>query len=214
MTYDRNDSVTMTRRDPDTRWWHRLIGQSQYHVMASWIVQIMASQSNKSDWSEVMRDGLTWIDIKVFASASIYQNLNPFSVTPDIDDVDTDLGRGVCGTSSTPGVGVKMAWAGWARSSGGDSFRSSSPFSSACSREYSWPMKLKFGETIERRDFNSAKASWSVILVWYMRYANVTVADLDTPAWQCTRTRPHDFRTSSGTQEWREYLVWMLIVLL
>jgi len=69
---------------------------------------------------------------------------------------------------------------------------------SAASNSSSWPMKLKFGATMGRRDLTKRKASSIARFDLAIMYAIANVDDRDTPAWQWIRTWPPPASTLSA----------------
>lgn len=62
-------------------------------------------------------------------------------------------------------------------------------------------MKLRFGEITGLRSLTNLYASPRHIPCFLMMYATVTVAERDTPAWQCTRTPLPCSRASSAKEK-------------
>lgn len=65
------------------------------------------------------------------------------------------------------------------------------------SKPNNWPIKLKFGEIMRRRDFTNSYASSIRSFLVAIKYAIQIVADLLIPAWQWTKTFPFDSLTES-----------------
>ena len=63
-------------------------------------------------------------------------------------------------------------------------------------------MKLKLGATMDRRDLTYLYASSMDRVECFIMYAITMVADLDTPAWQCTSAFPPRFLTPSAKKKW------------
>ena len=78
-----------------------------------------------------------------------------------------------------------------------------SPFLLFFSYFRSWPMKFKLGEMTGLRSLTNLYASPRQRPCRFMMYATVTVAERDTPAWQCTRTPLPCSRASSTEEESR-----------